>query len=511
MDADQFDRLTRHIGAGATRRALFAAVAALVPAGLVESVTWAKKHHHKHKKHKHKGKGKGKDRTQDCAATSGDDGYVISVGAETSYKGKPLRAQQTVQPLEDGGAVKSQLDLTLGGEALLAIGSESSGGVATVTLTYGDAFKGINRARFTNDGSTITGDIDGRAIVPLPADGDPSQAQFTDGNAPPDIQIDAKLAEAIDAVLKQAKQQAAQCDPAARQGQASASNAHKAPQGKAQSGKARHAKSAHRASSRTKAVRSHPENDAVCLALYIPCETGFAGCCAGAVAGCAASLFFAGICAAIGLGLCLVAGERCRRNIRHNAPCCPVACGGDPENLIFGEDPSCCEKGESCLDPNSNTSGCCPAGTYSCHGISCCQNGQTCSPDGLCCPAGKSSCAGVCCSDGACQGDFCCEGEHGSPCGGECCGPFDSCCGGHCCTGICNGNTCCTVGTLPCGSGCCSTVCCNGVCCPSGAECQNGSCVQICAPGENPCRGQCCGGLTPDCCSWGCGSNACTR
>ena len=468
MDDALFDRLTRHFSGGATRRTLLATLAALAPPGLLERTAWARKH--KHKKHK---KRKKKCKHPPCGGPcTVSDGNALSLISKRKFKGKSLSAAQTVQDLSESARAASQLDLTLGGAPLLSVATELAEGGVIVSVTYGNAFKGIKRARFTNDGSTITGDIDGRAINPLPADGDPNAATFADGGPPPDIQVDPDLAKAIEQLLQQAKQDAAHCAASRR-----------APMG----------------SARERAPRAHPENSAACLALYIPCESAFAICLYGVGGGCAAALFGYPICVAIGVAACGYAALQCRKSIRYSETCCPVRCGGSDPLNVFGEDPQCCEKGETCLDPDSNQTICCPPGTSNCAGA-CCPNGR-CLNNGFCCEDPSFICGNECC------------GGLGKCCGNQCC--FGDCCGGSvCCHGVCNGGVCCNPGSFPCGTGCCDTVCCNNntTCCPAGADCINNQCVQVCTVNEFPCKGACCSKAQyTDCCDWGCGTGACTR
>jgi hypothetical protein len=431
------------------------------------------------------------------AAAEGGQGYAVTQATKASSGGEPLLLKQTVQPFGSEGQSASRIDLTLDGAPLLAIATEGAAGSVTVTLTYGDAFRGINRARFTNDGSTIRGEIDGRAIKPLQADGDPRQVRFEDGTAPPDVRVDPDLAEAIEAILKQAKQEAAACEPTPE----------------------------------AAGGRANPQDSAGCLATYIPCTVGYSSCIYGVAGGCAASLFFYGVCVAIGLGVCFLAAERCRRAIRHNAPCCPVRCGGSPENALFFPDPGCCERGETCLDPDEAVNRCCPSGTRSCHALGCCAEDETCQPNGQCCRPNASLCGEVCCPNGSCQNGECCNSPD-KPCGTTCCPSLSTCCAGQCCDGICTNGVCCNEPERYCNGSCCANNCCNGVCCAAGESCdpQTGSCAVVCNTGPlgdqhacpnvpgNPacCRNgrECCPGVGCcsfglECCSIGGGRNAC--
>lgn len=555
MDADQFDRLARMWTIGGTRRRVLAAVTVMMPAGLAEKVGWARKSRKPRKKKKckprckacktcKKGKCRSSRNGTRCSGGTCFNGVcfggsgkctespegAVSLVTETTVNGQTLRATQTSQPLGEQGETAGNLDLTLGGDPLLTIETEGAGGSVTVTVTYGNAFGGIRRSRFTNDGQTVTGEIDGRAIQPLPTNGNPNQVQFADGGPPPTIDIDPDLARALDALIKQVHRAASDCDPARHARQYAVSP-------RLEKAATRRRKSKSGASRRNRVAlhpepREHPEDDFECLAHYALCNYDYNECVSGAAGGCALALFGYGICVAIALGVCILKAEDCRRGKRHNAPCCPVRCGGDPENSLFGSDPSCCEEDEACLDPRSNQSGCCPRGATPCGGQNCCRADETCSPDGSCCGAGSVLCGGVCCPNAGCLGGECCEAPNGV-CGGQCCPPFSTCCGGQCCNGSCVGGSCCEPPARQCGNTCCDGQCCNGRCCPANQGCDpvNGLCVVRCGQFQRTCESlpgmptcclfdeECCqnGSCCPpgtECCfrgGWICSPNGCVQ
>ncbi len=448
-----------------------------------------KKHHHHH----HGGGGT-------CTTgAAGEQGSSVTQTSQTSFNGQILQATQTVQPVGANHATASQLDVTLAGAPLLTIAIAGQDRAVTVTITYGAALQGIQRAQFVNDGTTITGDIDGRAIVPLPATSDPSKTRFADGAPPPDVQVDPDLAKAIQTLLHQAHQAAKTCRPAPAT-----------------------------AAARRRGMRptSHPEENAGCLALYIPCASGQTICLYGVAGGCVAALFGYGICVGIGVAACEYAALVCRKTVRVGGTCCPVTCGGSTDVANpFSDDPSCCEHGETCVNPDSNQSACCPAGTQACAGVNCCKPDETCQPNGQCCAPGASLCGEVCCPNGSCQNGQCCDLPNVT-CGAACCAPFSSCCAGQCCTGICTNGICCVAPATYCNGSCCANTCCNGVCCPAGQSCVNGNCAVVCTvphyacpnvPGNPPCcltAHTCCPGvgccdIGLQCCAIGNGLNAC--
>lgn len=436
MDANRFDRLTRLFVRDSSRRS----VIWFSTSGLVASLLGVTDAEAKKRKKRKKKKCK---RPPCGPCTVSADGASLVVVSK--LKKKPLRLQQHT----NFASGARQTDITFKGKSVLQITYEIAPPGMNATVTYGAAFSGINQARFSSDGVTITGDIDGRAIAPLPANAGPGQIVFADGGPPLAVQGDAKLVQAIQGLFSKAAAQAGACQlPIER--------------------------SAKSAKSTFDCAKSH----AVCLKEAAECEKSVIE---AATSACnIVPLFGPIVCGVVGTGYCAERCATCIRKAKYGPTCCPVRCGGDVEDL-FGPDPLCCNGGETCVDPNSNRAG-------------------------GCCAAGMTGCGGECCPAGSCTNGFCCRTGVGSICGNQCCGPFDTCCGGRCCTGVCNGNICCVGNELPCGSGCCNgtccngsccpsgQVCCNGVCCPSGYACQSNQCVQVCSPGQIPCAGACCSG-----------------
>ncbi|MBX3068898.1 MAG: hypothetical protein KF883_00220 [Thermomicrobiales bacterium] len=99
-----------------------------------------------------------------------------------------------------------------------------------------------------------------------------------------------------------------------------------------------------------------------------------------------------------------------------------------------------CANGEHCCAEGG--SHCCPEGQECC-GEECCATGTHCCGDGRCCPDGQQCCDDGCCEAGAfcCEsGDrHCCAGEQ-ECCGDQCCDPGRECCGSACCE---TGESCC--------------------------------------------------------------------
>jgi hypothetical protein len=436
MDGERFDHLARAFFAAGSRRGLLHLLAGLPFAGVLarfaadeESAARKRKKHKRKNKNKKKRKCKHPPCGGPCTVTSEASALVT----ETKFNKKPLRLRQRAD-FENGGRVT---EVTLGGANILNMTHVVAAPGMVTTVSYGGAFRGIDQARFATDGVTITGDIDGRAIVPLPSGADPSQIVFADGGAPLSVQGDPDLVVAIQGLFSKAAQQAGACQPTQRK----------------------------------RSLSSRDASSFECIAKHVACAAEAAECektVAEIAAGCSfVPILGPIVCGAVGTVNCAYESAECLRKARYSSTCCPVRCGGVVDDLD-GPDPLCCESGETCRDPNSN--------------------------EGRCCAAGMVSCGGECCPAGSCTSGFCCKLPTGSVCGSHCCGPFDACCGGQCCTGTCIGSTCCQLPNYDCGGFCCQggNACCSGHCCAPGQICRDGQCAE-----PHPCPrrcsdGQCC-------------------
>jgi hypothetical protein len=436
MDAKRFDLVTRSFAGILSRRSILGLASRGIAGSLLGLADAEAK---KRKKGKRNNKGKGKNKGKKCKHPPCGPPCTVSRNAvslvtETKFNKKPLRLRQRAD-FADGDR---QTEVTLGDNSVLRIAHEVAEPGVITTVTYGGAFRGIDQARFTTDGATITGEIDGRALVPLPVDADPSQVTFADGGPPLEVQGDSKLVQAIQGLFAKAAQQAGACQPAQQKRSASTKD-----------------------SSSFDCIAKQ----AKCGADAVECERAVVD----AAAACSIVPFLGTVvCAVVGTGYCAHEAATCVREAKYSPTCCPVRCGGDVGDL-FGPDPLCCEGGGSCLDPNSNQSG-------------------------GCCAAGTVGCGGECCPTGSCTSGFCCKTGVGAICGDQCCGPFASCCGGTtCCTGTCIGGSCCQSPNYDCGGFCCQSgnACCSGHCCAPGQICENNQCKTP-TTCDIPCNGQCC-------------------
>jgi hypothetical protein len=403
-----------------------------------------------------------------CQTTS--DGTTVTVSL-TSKAGSGVFTLVQAQAL-DGSSTRITETITISGLPYLTSQVTSTpDGASTADTTYGSAyFTGIGKDHYASDGKTLTGEVDGRAIVPVPVSPPPSSATFQDGKPPPSVTVDPGAQKAAAAVLTQGRADLGQCD----------------------------------AGGGTQSMRlldqpghlTDAPGSADCIGATAACLGVEAGCAAAAAIGCIASGPFYGLCLTAAAAGCLAGYLVCLVGIDLigggvGAACCPVACGQ-----------RCCAGSETCL--NTATGVCCSAGTTTCGGLRCCNVpdpgngvvGETCiASTGTCCPNTQEVCGTQCCAPGshcATQGNECCA-PGAAVCNGACCGRGEVCANGACrCATPC-GDTCCA-GSDTCIDGACcpSGMECGGTCCSSGQTCVNGACA--CQPTEANCGSYCCPG-----------------
>lgn len=392
-----------------------------------------------------------------CRTTEERDGVRAVITASTTIRrDSKLVLQQLISAGESTTEVEQTL--TLDGKPLMTLRASSEGDRATVEIDYGEAFQGIRNAVSHVEGGTVTGSIDGREILPMPADADPRTAVFADGGRPPTIEIADDIAAAMDVVLADAKAAALHCEGA---GVVYASPGHD----------------------------SDPWKSAACTGCRAGCVGGAIACVAGTLAGCVSSGPFYGLCVGIGLAACALVEYGCFAACSATgAPCCPVGCGEE----------ACCADGETCLDNKAGL--CCSPGTLACAGEMCCDTDEVClatgASAGTCCPA-EQTCGNTCCGPlDTCVEDkgYCCPFQ-AEPCGDTCCEV-----GGTC---LSDGQTCCPAGQDACGPTCCGP---NQTC----SDPSTGTCQNICPTGSNICEdgsccptGKVCSGVPGVCCDMG--------
>lgn len=413
MDPKRFDALVRTLRASGSRRAavrlLTRSVLTGAGAGLglasLDSPTATAKQKKRRRKRGH-------------GCTVGPDG-AIRVVAASRFGSKRLRLLQTTASVDETGNGASQTAVKLGRAPLLTIVTEEQGGQLTARFSYHAPIAGVKEARFSTTGDTLEGEIDGQPIAPLPLAAGPDQLRMANGDPPPALVVDPDLEAAITALLQQAEQAAAPCQPPAsaaahaRAGQASGQHVG------------------------TAALRYDP-----CLAPYIDCRFQYLVCLL--EAGAAPRGLRCSVCWALALWQCRVASQQCAAAIasrRCGADCVDTqsdvrncgSCGKRCPGSQPDASPACCAGACTDLYQDVFNCGSCghkcrvgePCDLGFCH-LDCAQEGEQCSDVSDCCDAYS-------CIDGKCHQT--CQ-DFGESCStvDDCCGGIDLCAGGVCCT-----------------------------------------------------------------------------
>lgn len=422
-------------------------------------------------------------RPNSCTSRREGRARTFSLSANSTFNRKALTYTQSTRKLSRRGNTELSETIKLGGETLLQVDATRSATSTRVTVRYGSGFQGIRRATFTStDGKVLQGEVDGRRLQSFTIGADPKSLRAVDGRASPPVRVSDETSDAIRAITDKAKQVAATCTGARASIESDTTrlaivgnesgddlgDGEPRPFSLLAQGDSGH--------------DSYPEQSSGCVACEGACTAAGVACGAAAAVACVASFGFG--CAAA-IAACVITEVACWEGCHATgAPCCPVSCG----------DVACCEKTETCLDPNRGV--CCAKGLSNCSNKHCCQPTDTCiKSTGFCCPAGLTVCNNVCCKKGeVCKDGVACCPPTQVTCGTVCCGPNEVCVAGKKC---CPKNSAC--GTVCCGelqscadaakSLCCSypSVTCAGICCKPGQQCINGKCC------SKPCGTVCCG------------------
>jgi hypothetical protein len=421
---------------------------------------------------------------------------VVAATPETAAGPLYLNATSTVDPAS--GAASTRWTVSAGGTPVVSKMFEVRGASTTYVITLEPGAAGSHSATVVNDGQTVTGNVDGHALVPVRLDAPPASGglRLADGTEVPTAELPGDLQQPLFGLLDKARADASAVCPgnsvssptsnllaslAYAYASASALPASVAALGSRPSTVASVTISATGATGVPSIELASGQNN---LAEYntpdcITCEQQCVGNSFLALITLDTSQFFCGptcfvpspfsktciekVCPEVGLGTCdgdqtccgsgcCGANEACGDST--NGICCPasnpVACGfaGGNGALCFPAGSTCC---------SADLTFACPAGqscTTTSTGPGCCPNSHV-AADGACCQ--NAPCGGSCCDQGTCVGGTtCCSGPV-TP-GGQCCSFGESVCNGACCGGTCTSNgTCCATGTgsTACGSACC--------------------------------------------------------
>ena len=262
------------------------------------------------------------------SVSSSMDPQTLSVSGDFGFGPTTLTDLFTLQT---NGEVSTTMDTQRLGQELLrqTTSGRRADGTSETSIDYGSAFHGISHAEFIDNGTTISGTIDGRAFVPVPASSgsNPSLA-FADGMPAPSVTIDAGTLESIAAVTAAVASATAVCGPTGTVELLS-------------SGSPPPFEPGHFLQKDTLGTCTSCKEG--CTGTYAACETATIGGCAGlgiALAPIPILGIFAGAaCAAGGTYGCDEAQQGCDDHCETGSDCCPQACGV-----------GCCSNADKCLD-----------------------------------------------------------------------------------------------------------------------------------------------------------------
>jgi hypothetical protein len=327
----------------------------------------------------------------------------------------------------------SSFVVSSGRRTLLREEATGSPGGFTLTVDFGSGVRGARHIELASvDGRTVTGTVDGRALVPFTAGGN-TAPDFADGGKVPKLKMKP--------LLRRVLRKLALC-----------------------------------------AGQESPTTPAA-LALISSCDTCNAGC-ALAFAGCG---FATLLSAAAGVGIptlalnianCEDALFKCASACARGTACCPVPCAGG-HGIALGSTvcEATCSEGAVCCGGSNNPDGqCCGEGGSHCCGSSCLNAGDRCLnpntgafcygafPGDVCSDTSLSG-AAFCCdsSKPVCRDavqHVCCASNAGELCdidGGTGCCPSDlPYCSSGTAAGCCAEPVCCDPPSSKCGNTCCN-------------------------------------------------------
>ena len=450
-----------------------------------------------------------------CTVTRKGKSEVRTLTSSTSANGFEitLHQKQSTGPMQN----EHDVSIDVNGKPQFSVMRRKAGpggGPPALVITAGPVF-GFQNLRLTSqDGRTLQGTINGRAIAPTNIEGGSklNGIQFADGQPGPSITENANLRNAIRQAFLKASQDAKQCFPSEPIAEGHRRNEITGEPG---------------------AVYESPANagfSKACLGCFNNCYSQYNDCAKQGAEDCAGPWWFLCLPAYMAT-TCGPNQDSCENKCSYGPICCPVKCDNAPPSNGPG---LCCAAGNKCVDATNGyccpdgyntacTSGfcvCCPGNQAVCNGL-CCAPGQACSKQGTCCPS-ASICHGECCTAGTkCLPGGCCLARN--------------VCGNTCCDGVCKNGKCtpapspgsiCLTGVMINGKCCPSDLACGNVCCPKGQACvdpKNGTCKKLqCSAGEAVCMSPmpngsstaiCCSGKNPTCCNGQCckpGQTCCT-
>lgn len=343
-----------------------------------------------------------------CIAADGGSGLCEAGGCLSCQAGTDVTELAATQDSPNGlaemtvstftpaqGTSKIVVKVTVDGQPVITetLGGIDPSGSASITVDYGAAFHGISKLSLMDDGTTISGSIDGRTLVPFAASSasDPEPIRFADGNPAPDVTVDPGTLKLVDSLADSIQAGSSTCegipvtlaampeDPPVEPGHLTSTSSLETCQ----------------------SCRGGCKND------YIECYTLGNTDCTGVGVALALEVPILGIIVgpACALGVNYACDKKftsCKDDcMEPGHGCCPKACGN-----------GCCDSSEECLDSAATL--CCSPGHTPCPGPkeSCVDlTAAVCLGSGQGCEIGVPTCgSGVettCCPSGLCDGSKC--------------------------------------------------------------------------------------------------------
>ena len=464
----------------------------------------------------------------DCSGQAG------APGACTTADHLALRVTSQLDAMSDGSS--TTWTITRGANVVLSTASVWGNGFITTDVTYGPEFVGVQKATFREDGKTLAGSVNGRAIAPVALDKlNPRQAfLFADHTVIPQATTSNPdtFAEVARLLKKASAEASSSCvvtggirapDAAAKRaasrlstvlwrsgavtpptGGGDDSMARKgADQGAGASARAEGASAKEVVANdappavpgtiaNSPAVNDRTrQNDLLdwTTPACTHCETEVAKtfyCWGPWLPVCELDCFIPGngcaenICPiSSGIGSCDTGHECCGSRCCGGAEVCGSATSGSNVSYSQGY---CCPKEFPVACGDMTAASCFPAGTKCCGNLR-----KGCTADTVC--THVTALSATCCAPSHVAKDgSCCDVPTVD---GVCCPAGQNVCNGACCLGACVNNQCCDgFNQQVCNGACCDGTCCGNSCCPSGRTCTaQGTC---CGNGQDACGSVCC-------------------
>lgn len=265
-----------------------------------------------------------------CSTELADTGLVTSVTTQIGCGQFPFVLRRSATTDASTGALTIVEQITRKEDVILVTNYNASGGVVNITVDYGPEFHGIQHAHFMLSGQVVTGEVDGRSIVPMSTASDPNTLAFQDGLPMPKVVLNQNTETAIAQLRNSAAQAPSTCfgPPPLTQAAETAS-----------------------LSSPDMGHPSLPDTTAACFGCNLLCQVNSTACVVATMTGCivAFPVPVSIVCVIIGTVACVSYAVECLDDCSAaGGDCCPVECGNANEG-------ACCLSNETCLTARQRT------------------------------------------------------------------------------------------------------------------------------------------------------------